>query len=75
MSQRSSEMPETTAQLVELLNYIVECRDVTMYDLKEKSRIAAANILFLMDHADLSGNKRKKNVLYINEKLTSSIII
>lgn len=55
MSQRASEMPETTAQLVELLNYIVDCRDVTMYDLKDKSRTTASNVLFLMDHAHLSG--------------------
>lgn len=53
MAQRASEMPETTAQLVELINYIVDCRDVAMFDLREKSRTTAEYVLFLMEHADL----------------------
>ncbi|XP_047106954.1 dynein axonemal heavy chain 3 [Schistocerca piceifrons] len=54
MSDRVREMPKTTAELVELNNYIIECRDVTMFNLKEQIRISAENVLFLMDHAILS---------------------
>ncbi|KAJ9576848.1 hypothetical protein L9F63_006622, partial [Diploptera punctata] len=53
MSNRASELPETTAELVELQNYINECRDVTMYQLREKIRTTAENVIFLMQHAIL----------------------
>lgn len=55
MSSRASELPETTAELVELTNYLTESRDVTMYDLKAKIQITAQNVLFLMQHAVLQG--------------------
>lgn len=54
MLDRASELPETTPELVELQNYLNECREVTMYNLKEKIQIAAENVLFLMQHALLS---------------------
>ena len=54
MLDRASELPETTAELVELQNYLNECRDVTMCNLKEKIQTAAENVLFLMQHALLS---------------------
>jgi dynein heavy chain len=54
ISNRASELPETTAELVELQNYLNECRDVTMCNLKKKIQISAANVLFLMEHALLS---------------------
>lgn len=54
MLDRASELPETTAELVELQNYLTECREVTMSNLKEKIQTAAENVLFLMQHALLS---------------------
>ncbi|KAG7303050.1 hypothetical protein JYU34_013068 [Plutella xylostella] len=54
MAARSSETPETTAQLVELISYIQECRDSAMLDLRLKARTTAEYVLFLMDHAHLS---------------------
>ncbi|XP_068084555.1 dynein axonemal heavy chain 3 [Anabrus simplex] len=54
MSDRVSEIPETTVDLVALQNYLVECRDVTMFDLKAKIRVTAENVLFLMSYAVLS---------------------
>jgi dynein heavy chain len=54
MSNRARELPQTTAELVELQNYLNECRDVTMYNLKGKIRTTAENVLFLMQHALLS---------------------
>ncbi|XP_028170778.1 dynein heavy chain 3, axonemal [Ostrinia furnacalis] len=54
MAARSSESPETTAQLVELVNYIQDCRDCAMFDLKEKSRTTAEYVIFLMQHAHLN---------------------
>lgn len=55
MSDRVGEMPKTTAELVELTNYINECRDSTMFNLREQIRTTAENVLFLMQHAVLSG--------------------
>ena len=54
MAARTSESPETTAQLVELIGYIQDCRDCAMFDLREKARTTADYVLFLMDHAHLS---------------------
>ncbi|CAH3998948.1 unnamed protein product [Pieris brassicae] len=54
MAARASESPETTAQLVELLAYILECRDCALFELREKSRTTADHVLFLMEHAHLS---------------------
>ncbi|VVC95448.1 unnamed protein product [Leptidea sinapis] len=54
MASRASESPETTAQLVELLSYIQDCRDCAMFELREKSRTTAEHVLFLMDHAHLN---------------------
>ncbi|GLG98287.1 Dynein heavy chain, cytoplasmic, partial [Gryllus bimaculatus] len=54
MSDKVSELPESTAELVELCKYHAECRDVTMFNLREKIRTAAQNVLFLMSHALLS---------------------
>ncbi|XP_045771343.1 dynein axonemal heavy chain 3 isoform X1 [Maniola jurtina] len=54
MAARTSESPESTAQLVELLGYIQDCRDCAMFDLREKARTAAEHVLFLMEHAHLS---------------------
>lgn len=54
MAARTSESPETTAQLVELIGYIQDCRDCAMFDLKEKARTTAEYVLFLMDHAHLT---------------------
>ncbi|XP_053607537.1 dynein axonemal heavy chain 3 [Plodia interpunctella] len=54
MASRSSETPETTAQLVELLNYISDCRDRAMFELRAQSRTTAEYVLFLMEHAHLN---------------------
>lgn len=53
MSQKVSETPDTVQELVELWNYVIECRDTTMYNIKEKIRQTAENVLFLMDRAHL----------------------
>nr|CAI5856319.1 unnamed protein product [Callosobruchus analis] len=54
MSQKVSGSPDTVAELVALQNYVVECRDVTMYNLREQIRKTAENVIFLMEHAQLS---------------------
>lgn len=55
MSQKVSGSPDTVAELVELQNYVVECRDVTMYNLKDQIRKTAEYVSFLMEHAHLTG--------------------
>lgn len=52
---RVGDVPETTAQLVELTNFIIESRDVTMFDLKTQLQYSAKLILFLMTYAHLPG--------------------
>lgn len=54
MSLRISGIPNTVAELVALQNYVIECRDVTMYNIKEKMRQTVEYVLFLMDYAHLS---------------------
>ncbi|KAK4874901.1 hypothetical protein RN001_014261 [Aquatica leii] len=53
MSQRVSETTDTVVALVELQNFVAECRDVTMFNLREQIRESAENVLFLMDYAHL----------------------
>ncbi|XP_063362018.1 dynein axonemal heavy chain 3 [Cydia amplana] len=54
IAARAGETPETTAQLVELVNFISESRDCALFDLREKSRTTAEYVLFLMTHAHLT---------------------
>ncbi|CAG9584340.1 unnamed protein product [Danaus chrysippus] len=54
MAARTSESPESTAQLVELLGYILTCRDCALFDLREQARTTAEHVLFLMQHAHLT---------------------
>ncbi|XP_008197222.2 dynein axonemal heavy chain 3 [Tribolium castaneum] len=54
MSQKVSVGTDTVAELVALYNYVMECRDVTMYNLREQIRKTAENVNFLMDHAHLT---------------------
>lgn len=63
MSLRISGIPNTVAELVALQNYVVECRDVTMYNIKEKIRQTVEYVLFLMQYAHLSG-KWSKSIDY-----------
>lgn len=60
MSSKASDTPETVADLVALQNYIMESRDVTMYNIREKIRQTAEYVLFLMDCAHLS--REYKNI-------------
>lgn len=64
MSQKVSGSPESVADLVALQNYVVECRDVTMYNLKEQIRKTAENVSFLMEHAHLTGLFKKPSDSY-----------
>lgn len=54
MSSKVSETPDTVADLVALQNYVIECRDVTMFNMKQKIFQTAEYVMFLMDHALLS---------------------
>ncbi|XP_050512273.1 dynein axonemal heavy chain 3 isoform X2 [Diabrotica virgifera virgifera] len=61
MSQKASGNPDTVAEIVELQAYVIECRDVTMYNLREKIRKTAEYVLFLMDYAHLSNDDIQLN--------------
>ncbi len=51
MSDRVSEMPETTEALVELQEYLRECQDVAQHQLKEEIDEAANRLKFFLDYA------------------------
>ncbi len=51
MSDRVSEMPETTEALVNLQEYLRECQDVTVHKLKDEIDEAANRLQFLLDYA------------------------
>ncbi|XP_074648811.1 dynein axonemal heavy chain 3-like [Tubulanus polymorphus] len=53
MSDRVSEMPETTAELVSLQEYLRTSMDVTVYKLKDEIEEAANRLEFLLDYAFL----------------------
>lgn len=61
MSQHVSVSPDTVAELVKLQNYVAECRDVTMYNLREQTRLTAEYVQFLMTHALLS--RKHKSII------------
>lgn len=50
MAARVSQVPETTAELVELTNFINESRDATMFDLKTQLLTTADYVMFLLSH-------------------------
>lgn len=60
MAARVSQVPETTAELVELTNYINESRDATMFNLKTKLIATAEYVMFLLSHALLQSELQKK---------------
>lgn len=53
MSDRAGVQTETTREIVELSNFLTECRDVTMYALREQIRAVVERVMFLMRHAHL----------------------
>lgn len=70
MAARVSQLPETTAELVELTNYINESRDSTMFNLKTMLITTAENVMFLMNHAIL----QSKYILQCDKINTSNVI-
>jgi len=48
MSDKAAVLPEDTAGLVALTQYLTHCQDVRMLELRKMIRIAAANLCFLV---------------------------
>ena len=55
MSDRLSQMPESTAELVDQHGYLQICMSDTMAEIRMRIRQTALRILFLMDYAVLPG--------------------
>lgn len=55
ISRKVSDAPETVQELVALQNYVLDSRDTTMYNLKEKIKSNADYVLFLMQYSLLPG--------------------
>lgn len=55
MSAKSSEMPDTTEELVELSNYVNECRDSTLSKIKDQLKIVGDYIIFLFEYTEFNG--------------------
>ncbi|XP_059479374.1 dynein axonemal heavy chain 3-like [Neocloeon triangulifer] len=51
MSDRAAVLPEDTAGLVTLTQYLTHCQDVRMHELRKMIRTAAANLSFLVSYA------------------------
>lgn len=56
MSAKSSEMPDTTEDLVELSNYVTQCRDYTLMQMKAQLRTVGDYIMFLFEYTEFNGN-------------------
>lgn len=55
MAAKSSEMPDTTEDLVELSNYVTECRDSTLSKIKAQLRTVCDYIMFLFEYTEFDG--------------------
>ncbi|XP_022258936.1 dynein heavy chain 3, axonemal-like, partial [Limulus polyphemus] len=53
MSEKLNKTPETTVELVHLMDYLKECTDQIIYELKEDIGFAAQRVQFLMEYAKL----------------------
>lgn len=56
MSTKSSEMPDTTEDLVELSNYVTLCRDSTLPKMKGQLRTVGDYIMFLFEYTEFNSN-------------------
>lgn len=52
---RANEIPENIPELVELTNFIIESRDATMFDMKNMLMKSAEYVIFLTEHAKITG--------------------
>jgi len=48
-------MPDTTEDLVELSNYVTECRDSTLSKMKAQLRTIGDYIMFLFEYTEFNG--------------------
>lgn len=63
MSAKSSEMPDTTEDLVELSNYVTVCRDSTLPKIEAQMRTVGDYIMFLFEYTEFDS---KYNILIYN---------
>jgi len=63
MSTKSSEMPDTTEDLVELSNYVTLCRDSTLSKMKAQLRTVGDYIMFLFEYTEFNSNNIILNFL------------
>ncbi|XP_070580768.1 dynein axonemal heavy chain 3-like [Ptychodera flava] len=61
ISDRVSESPETTEELVNLIDYLKQAQDVLVYKLKDEIDEAASRLDFLLDYANLPFEDIKLN--------------
>lgn len=54
MAAKSSEMPDTTEDLVELSNYVNECRNSTLQKMKTQLRTVGDYIMFLFEYTEFN---------------------
>ncbi|XP_052130864.1 dynein axonemal heavy chain 3 [Frankliniella occidentalis] len=63
---RVSELPEKTAELVELTHFMIQSRDVTVFDLNIQILNIAENLLFIIDRTILPGEDIQLNSRVFN---------
>lgn len=55
MSMHAGERPKLTAEVVQLQNYLTECKEERIVKLKDEIKKAAERVIFLLYHAHLDG--------------------
>lgn len=55
MSMHAGERPKETAEVVALQNYLNECKEERIVQLKKEIKKAAERVVFLLYHATLDG--------------------
>lgn len=55
MSMKVGERPEETQDVVNLQNYLTECRDEKIFAIKDELKIVYQRVEFLLTHAVMNG--------------------
>lgn len=75
MAAKSSEMPDTTEDLVELSNYVTECRDSTLSKIKAQLRTVCDYIMFLFEYTEFDGKYYNKQQLVLYQDISLKTFI
>lgn len=61
MADKVARVPASTAELVEIIAFLTECTENTIFKMEYKIAEAKKRLLFLVDYAIMPSNKNKYN--------------